>query len=148
MMLEIINAYGTQIARAILVALAGGLGTFVATLAGKYINTEIKRTVAKIAAQFAEQVWNALHGEDKMQKALEAAASLLKKYGIKFDATEMRILIEAAVGEFNEVFAKSWPVLEDMTDDMLRSVVQQMGYAYTEDMTREQMLAALEENAE
>lgn len=153
MMLEIINAYGTQIIRAILVALAGGLGTFVATLAGKYINTEIKRTVAKVAAQFAEQVWNALHGEEKMQKALEAAASLLKKYGVKFDATEMRILIEAAVGEFNEVFAKSWPILdgiavEDLDDDQLRALLQQMGYAYTENMTREELLATLDEAAQ
>lgn len=149
--LEIINAYGGEIVRAILLALAGILGTVAAKLFSKLVNTEIKHTVAKIAAQFVEQAWKALHGEEKMQKALEAAAALLAKYGIKFDAAEMRILIEAAVGEFNEVFAKSWPILEgiaveDLDDDQLRSLLQQCGFAYTENMTREEMLAALDED--
>jgi hypothetical protein len=34
-----------------------------------------------------------------------------------------------------------------LTDDQLRSVLQQMGYAYTDGMTREEMLAALDETA-
>lgn len=144
---EIINACSAEVARIILLAIAGLLGT----VAAKLLNTEIKRRVAKIAAQFVEQAWKALHGEEKMQKALEAAAALLAKYGIKFDAAEMRILIEAAVGEFNEVFAKSWPILEgiaveDLDDDQLRSLLQQCGFAYTENMTREEMLAALDED--
>lgn len=143
---EIINACSAEVARIILLALAGALGTVVA----KLLNTETKRRVAKIAAQFAEQVYKDLHGDDKLQKALEAAAALLKKRGLKFDAAEMRILIEAAVGEFNEVFVKSWPILEgiaveDLDDDQLRSLLQQCGFAYTENMTREEMLAALDE---
>ena len=144
---EIINACSAEVARIILLALAGALGTVVA----KLLNTETKRRVAKIAAQFAEQVYKDLHGDDKLQKALEAAAALLKKRGLKFDAAEMRILIEAAVGEFNEVFAKSWPILEgiaveDLDDDQLRSLLQQCGFTYTENMTREEMLAALDED--
>ena len=35
--------------------------------------------------------------------------------------------------------------VEDLDDDQLRSVLQQMGYAYTDGMTREEMLAALDE---
>lgn len=38
--------------------------------------------------------------------------------------------------------------VEDMTDDQLRAALEQMGYAYTEGMTREEMLAALDEVAE
>lgn len=146
---EIINACSAEVARIILLALAGALGAVVA----KLLNTETKRRVAKIAAQFAEQVYKDLHGDDKLQKALEAAAALLKKRGLKFDAAEMRILIEAAVGEFNEVFAKSWPILEgiaveDLDDDQLRSLLQQCGFTYTENMTREEMLAALDETGD
>lgn len=37
--------------------------------------------------------------------------------------------------------------VEDLDDDQLRSLLQQMGYTYTENMTREEMLAALDETA-
>ena len=38
--------------------------------------------------------------------------------------------------------------VEDLDDDQLRSLLQQMGYAYTDDMTREELLAALDEAAD
>lgn len=152
-MLEfIIETYGTKIILAAIAAIFGALGLAAKKLATKHLNTATKRTVAKIAAQFVEQAWKALHGEEKMQKALEAAAALLKKYGVPFDADEMRIFIEAAVAEFNKAFEK--PVImegiavEDLDDEQLRSLLQQMGYTYTENMTREEMLATLDENAE
>jgi hypothetical protein len=56
-----------------------------------------------------EQVWKDIHGEEKLQRALEAAEILLRKKGIPFDADEMMILIEAAVAEFNGVFHKELP---------------------------------------
>ena len=65
-----------------------------------------KRAIASVAVQFVEQAWKTLHGADKMQKALETAAALLKKKGIAFDADEMMVLIEAAVSEFNDAFHK------------------------------------------
>ena len=37
--------------------------------------------------------------------------------------------------------------VDSLDDNQLRSVLQQMGYAYTDGMTREQMLAALDEAA-
>lgn len=142
-------AYGNQIVMALLAAVFGALGLAARKLAVKYLNTETKRTVAKIAAQFVEQVWNALHGEDKLQKALETAEVLLRKQGVPFDADEMRIFIEAAVAEFNDAFHApeilEGIAVEDLTDEQLRSVLPQCGIAYTENMTREEMLAALED---
>lgn len=148
--LETINAYGGEIVRAIALLLGGALGTVAATLARKYINTEMKWRLVKIGVKFVEQVWVGIHGRDKLNKALETIEQLLKKNRIKFDAEEIEILIEAAVGEFNEVFAKKWPILEgidveELTDGQLRSLLQQCGFAYTENMTREEMLAALDE---
>lgn len=35
--------------------------------------------------------------------------------------------------------------VEDLTDDQLRDLLQQMGYTYTDTMTREELLAALDE---
>ena len=53
-------------------------------------------------------------------RVVETAEALLKKKGITFDAEEMRVLIEAAVGEFNHVFQK--PLENGSTADATRRV--------------------------
>ena len=70
----------------------------------------------------AEQIWKDIHGAEKLQKAMETAEILLKKKGIDFDAEEMKILIEAAVAEFNGAFAK--PLIMEDTADAVRRVEQ------------------------
>lgn len=151
----IVNTYGTEILGAILTALAGVLGLAVKNLATKYINTSVKRSVARTVVQGVEQLYKDLHGKEKLDKALEAAAAMLLENGITVTELELRMLIEAAVGEFNQVFAaKPLPEIADgvdvdsLTDDQLRAVLQQIGFTYTERMTREEMLAALDEAAE
>lgn len=127
----------------------GWLGLQAKKLAAKYLNDQTKRDVAKIVVQAVEQAWKAIHGPEKLAKALELAAALLEKKGIDFDAAEMEILIEAAVAEFNDAFHSGVIMegiaVEDLDDDQLRSLLQQCGFAYTENMTREEMLAALDE---
>ena len=63
---------------------------------------------------------------------------------------ELETLVEAAVAEFNRVFDRT-PVLEgiaveDMSDDQLRSVLEQLGLTrtYIDGLTREQMLQVLD----
>lgn len=104
--ITIINTYGTQIIAAILTALCGGVAVGVKTLCTKYINTEIKQNLAKTAVQAVEQVYKDIHGEEKLNKAMEYLAATLKEYGIEISTTEMKLLLEAAVGEFNKVFDK------------------------------------------
>lgn len=127
----------------------GWLGLQVKKLAAKYLNDQTKQNVAKVVVQAVEQAWKALHGPDKLDKALELAAELLEKKGIHFDAAEMEILIEAAVAEFNDAFHSGTIMegiaVEDLTDEQLRELLLQCGFAYTENMTREEMLAALDE---
>ena len=115
-----VYCYGTQILTAILCAIFGCLGYALKRLATKYVNDDTKRTVAKVVVQFVEQVWTTLHGADKLAKALETAAVLLKKKGIDFDAEEMQVLIEAAVAEFNEAFKK--PLLAESSADAVRRI--------------------------
>ena len=115
-----VYCYGTQILTAILCAIFGCLGYAIKRLATKYINDDTKRTIAKVAVQFVEQVWTSLHGADKLAKALDTAATLLKKKGIDYDAEEMQVLIEAAVAEFNEAFKK--PLLEESSADAVRRI--------------------------
>ena len=115
-----VQCYGTQILTAILCAIFGCLGYAIKRLATKYVNDDTKRTIAKVAVQFVEQVWTSLHGADKLAKALETAAILLKKKGIDYDAEEMQVLIEAAVAEFNDAFKQ--PLLAESSADAVRRI--------------------------
>ena len=106
MLLEIINAYGAEIIGTLLVTLFGIFGMILKNLVAKYLDTDTKRAMAKIVVQFIEQTYKDLHGEAKLNAALAALSELLMQKGIKATDYEMRILIEAAVGEFNEAFKK------------------------------------------
>ena len=106
MILEIINTYGAEIIGTLLVTLFGIFGMVAKNLVAKYLDTDTKRTMAKIVVQFIEQTYKDLHGEAKLNAALVALSELLMQKGIKSTEYEMRILIEAAVGEFNEAFKK------------------------------------------
>ena len=71
------------------------------------MDDKTKATVARIAARGVEQMYKELHGEEKLDKALEAAAAMLTEKGITVTDFELRMLVEDAVGEFNEAFKKT-----------------------------------------
>ena len=99
-----IYTYGPTLAITLLCAIFGTLGHMAKRIYVNHINDDTKHSIAAVAAQFVEQAWKTLHGEEKLNKALETAEALLKKKGIDFDAEEMKVLIEAAVSEFNDAF--------------------------------------------
>lgn len=115
-----IYTYGPTLAITILCAIFGTLGHVAKKIYVNHVNDDTKRSVARVVVQFVEQAWQALHGEDKLNKALETAEALLKKKGIAFDAEEMKVLIEAAVSEFNDAFHK--PLLDAPTADATRRI--------------------------
>lgn len=98
--------YGVQIIGTLLLALAGALGLLAKNLATKYLNDKTKQSVAKIVVSAVEQVYKDLHGEEKLNQALSMFSDLLAEKGIKISELEMRVLLEAAVGEFNDAFNK------------------------------------------
>lgn len=106
MLAEFINQYGTTIMYAVVVAIAGYFGTVAKNLYTKYLNDKTKQAVAKTVVRGVEQIYKDLHGEDKLDKALEAASEMLAEKGIAVTNLELRMLIEAAVGEFNISFGK------------------------------------------
>lgn len=65
---------------------------------------------------------------------------------------EMRELLEnnEAVADYinSGAMILEGVAVEDLTDDQLRTLLEKMGYAYTDGMTREEMLAALDEAAD
>lgn len=106
MFIEFINQYGMQILYTIVMAIAGYVGIVIKNLATKYINDKTKRDVAKTAVRFVEQVYKDLHGEEKLNAAFTAASEMLAEKGIHVSDLEMRVLLEAAVAEFNNAFNK------------------------------------------
>lgn len=101
-----ISEYGTTILYAVLTALAGYIGIVAKRLYTKYVNDKTKQAVAKTVVQAVEQIYKDLHGEEKLNKALEAASEMLAEKGITITDLEMRMLIEAALAEFNKAFEK------------------------------------------
>lgn len=107
MFAEFINQYGMQILYTIITAIAGYIGIMIKNIFTKYVNDKTKRDVAKSAVQFVEQVYKDIHGEEKLNAALSCAEEMLMEKGITVTALEMRVLIEAAVAEFNDAFNKA-----------------------------------------
>lgn len=107
MIAEIIDLYGAQIIGTLLLALAGIAALFARRMAEKYLDTDTKRTLAKAVVRFVEQVYRDLHGADKLAAALETLSELLAEKKIYASEKELTVLLEAAVAEFNGVFAES-----------------------------------------
>lgn len=101
---EFINTYGATILYSILTAIAGYIGIALKNLYTKYINDKTKKDVVKTCVQAVEQIYADLHGEDKLNKCIESVASMLGEKGIAITDIEIRMLIEAAVNEFNQSF--------------------------------------------
>jgi hypothetical protein len=104
MFVEFINEYGTTILYTLVTAIFGYLGLVVKNLATKYLNDKTKRDVAKTVVNAVEQIYKDLNGEEKLDCALAAAAEMLAAKGITVGDLELRMLLEAAVAEFNDVF--------------------------------------------
>lgn len=112
MFVEFINDYGTAILYTIVTAVFGYLGLVVKNLVAKYLDDKTKRDVAKTVVKAVEQIYKDLNGEEKLDRALAAAAEMLASKGITVTDLELRMLVEAAVGEFNGVFHGQTAVTE------------------------------------
>jgi hypothetical protein len=104
---EFVNMYGMQILYTFITAFFGYIGIVVKNLVKKYLDDKTKLSVAKTAVKYVEQVYKDLHGDDKLNEALIAASAMLAEKGITITELELRVLIEAAVAEFNNAFNKS-----------------------------------------
>ena len=107
MFAEFIDMYGLEIIWAVLTAVATFLGFVVKKLYTRFINDKIKKEVAETVVNAVEQMYKNLHGEEKMEKAMEAAAEMLVNRGITVSALELQILLESAVGKFNDAFNRT-----------------------------------------
>lgn len=107
MIIEFINEYGTMILYTVLTAIAGYIGLWIKSLYTKYINDKTKKDVVNTCVKAVEQLYKDLHGEEKYNEVVKSASEMLAVKGISISEIEIKMLIEAAVGEFNRVFETS-----------------------------------------
>ena len=70
---DIINHYLQEIVQLLILALAGWLGVQVKNLYKKYITTKIKQSVCRTAVRFVEQIFQDIHGPEKLAQAMAKA---------------------------------------------------------------------------
>lgn len=102
--LQFVNEYGTTILYTVLTAVFGYLGIVAKKYFDKWFETKEKKEIAVEVVKFTEQVYKTLHGEEKLNKAMEAMSQMLAEKGVYITELEMRVLIEAAIAEFNKAF--------------------------------------------
>ena len=67
-----------------------------------FFNTETKKNIVSHTVKFIEQVYNDIHGKDKLEKCKEKAFELLRDKGIEINENELMVLIESAVNDMNK----------------------------------------------
>lgn len=61
------------------------------------VNTETKKEVVEATVKYVQQVYNALDGAEKLEKAIDRASVILTEKGIPISEAELTMLIESAV---------------------------------------------------
>ena len=107
MFAEFISQYGAQILYTIVTAIAGYVALVLKSLYKRYVDDKTKKDVVNTVVKGVEQLYKDIHGDDKLNVALENASEMLAEKGIVVSEFELRMLIEAAVAEFNDVFNKN-----------------------------------------
>ena len=105
--MEVVMPAVLQLAGTALMVGAGIIGYQIKKLYSKYIDTQTKKDVVATTVQYVEQICKDLHGQEKLDMAIERASALLAEQGINVSATELETLIEAAVNGFNGGWSKS-----------------------------------------
>ena len=101
---KFISEYGTTILYGILTAIAGAFAIWAKKVYNDFINTKTKEKIVKVCVNAVEQLYKDLHGEEKYNKVVESVVEMLGEKGITITELELKMLIEATVGEFNETF--------------------------------------------
>lgn len=107
--INFLNEYG--ILSAVITAVASALGVLAKKIwdkvVGDKIKDETKKDLAETVVKYVEQVYADIHGEEKLDKALEAFSDMLSQKGIAISELEMRVYLESALAKFNDAFNKA-----------------------------------------
>lgn len=101
-----IDEYLFKIITYVVLIVISYIGTICGKAYKKYVDTKTKQSICKTVVTSVEQIYTDLHGDEKLQKALESASAMLTNKGISCTTDELTTLLESAVGEFNNAFNK------------------------------------------
>lgn len=114
--MELIQNYllenGVEIMSVVVTAIFGFIGYLAKKVYNKIVDEKNEKIVEKVVyycVQGVEQLYKDLHGEEKLDKVIGAVTDILNEKGITVTDLELRMLIESAVGSFNENFKKTNP---------------------------------------
>ena len=103
--MDFISTHAVEIIWAVLGTVATILGALVKDKYSKYVDNKTKKDVVNTVVMGVQQLYYNLKGEERLQKALESASEMLAQKGITVTDLELRMLIEAAIGNFQNAFA-------------------------------------------
>ena len=86
----------------IVTALLGYVSVVIKNKISKKLDTQTKQEVARATVEYVEQVYQALGGAEKLQKAIEQARLILQEKGISITEVELKMLLESAVYGMNK----------------------------------------------
>lgn len=86
----------------IVTALLGYVSVAIKNKISKKLDTQTKQEVVRATVEYVEQVYQALGGAEKLQKAIEQARLILQEKGISITEVELKMLLESAVYGMNK----------------------------------------------
>lgn len=99
---QFITQYGMEILYALVLAIAGCIGTAIKNIYKKVVDDNTKEKVVKTVVKAVKQLYSDLSGEEKLNIAIDNITEMLIEKGITVTELEVRMLIEAAIEEMKE----------------------------------------------
>lgn len=97
-----LSEYGPSLLATLVTAVAGFFGMVFKRLYERYVTTLERERIVATVVKAVEQLYDALSGEEKLEKALSSSREMLSEHGITVTDLELRMLIEAAVTELKQ----------------------------------------------
>lgn len=120
---EFLTSQALEIIFVFIATILGVVGIRAKTMLSDFLDTKTKVIVIDNVVKAVEQMYKDLHGEEKLEKAVEKVEDILNDKGIPISGSEMRVLIESAVQQFNT----GWATLKSEIDET-RAELTEGGY--------------------
>ena len=101
---NIINGVLIPLLSAVLLGVAGWLGVKLKQRIDKSEENKTKLEVVALCVSAVEQIYKNLHGDEKLQECIKMVTDMLETRGIEISPSEILIMIEATLAEFNNAF--------------------------------------------
>ncbi len=84
------------------VAIISAVGIMIKNAITKAADTDVKKKLVETTVKYIEQVYKDVHGQEKLEIAMQKAEQLFKEKGINIGQTELEMMIEEVVNNINK----------------------------------------------